>query len=173
MGVEPQKSAKAVKNGSAWRASFLVPKLLPGNAFAGEARLHARGAHSSRVLVLASRQNELSRRDAARWHPHLHYATPHEVRVGGTPPPARGTRALPGTGSPRSSLIRHPGREHAATTHKYTSPHPPADQSQSAPAHAPDAPEQASGVCVLGWLVGSLLRVGVLLAGITGWRWRG
>ena len=79
----------------------------------------------------------------------------------------------PEPGSPRSSLIRHPGREHAATTHKYTSPHPPAGQSQSAPAHAPDAPEQASGVCVLGWLVGSLLRVGVLLAGITGWRWRG
>ena len=56
-----------------------------------------RVAHSSRVLVLAFRQNNLSETRSTEFGRLLHERHPAKVRGGGTPPPALGTSALPGS----------------------------------------------------------------------------
>ncbi len=57
-----------------------------------------RVAHSSRVLVSASRRNELSKPYVARKSPHsANHAPLKKVRRGGTPRPALETSALPGS----------------------------------------------------------------------------
>ena len=62
-----------------------------------------RGAYPSRMLVAASRRDELydslanGEDDLPRW------PVPSEVRFGGTPKPTRGTRVLPGSSGAASS----------------------------------------------------------------------
>ena len=80
------------------------------HGFEKTARSSIRGAHASRMLVLASRQDELHKAwptmafdftGASRW----------KVRAGGTPAPTCGTHVLPGTGvQPRSLLDLPPSR---------------------------------------------------------------
>ena len=93
-----------------------------------------RGAHSSRVLVSASRRNELPstlerRRDS------LASRCVQKVREGGTPSPALGTSALPGI-SPRR---RNPSAAHSHERLLLPPPFPPRERLRSrlARAHAP------------------------------------
>ena len=60
------------------------------------ARRKFREAHASRVLVLASRRNELPGASAIGDAMIFLKPTSKKVRTGGTPLPARKTRALPG-----------------------------------------------------------------------------
>ncbi len=89
--------------------------LLSALGFLGTWRGRIRGARASRVLVSASRRNELpcainpgksSAHDdtpaCSAGAEFLKNRTSKKVRFGGTPKPARGTRALPGTSAPRA-----------------------------------------------------------------------
>ena len=55
-----------------------------------------RGAHASRVVVAASRRNGLPCDGLPKHADVSEQRKLHEVRDGGTPPPTRGTRVLPG-----------------------------------------------------------------------------
>ncbi len=101
-------SAPALSDGNAWDFSALkttgsvtvVPEpgvgalLLSALGFLGMRRRGIRGARASRVLVSASRRNELPEppdTENVLAFPHV-----RKVREGGTPSPALGTSALPG-----------------------------------------------------------------------------
>ncbi len=102
-------SAPALSGGNAWDFSALkttgsvtvVPEpgvgalLVSALGFLGMRRRGIRGARASRVLVSASRRDELPcALDSGNVHA---FRTVQEVREGGMPSPARETRALPGT----------------------------------------------------------------------------